>query len=133
MLGVQIRSNVWSRRRYLFLLGFASVPDLWQKDSLLHLPLQLLSGMQIEHNNLTLCCNASSSHLNACAQSLLKVKKDCTCIRMVELVFPLRDELPKGILSSQIEQMDVIRADILLLAVYVIRFITLLLHCRLRT
>lgn len=53
---------------------------------------------RIEQNNLTLFCNAVSNYLHFCAQSLLKVKKDCTYTCTVELVFVLRDELPKVIL-----------------------------------
>lgn len=44
-------------------------------------------------------------------------------------MFARRDELPKGILCSKIEQMEMIRAGILLPELCIVRFVVLFSHC----
>lgn len=60
----------------------------------------------MEQNDLPLCCNAVSNYLNSCAPSLLKVKKDCTWTCAEELVFALREDLPKGSFAVKLNKYD---------------------------
>lgn len=68
----------------------------------------------MEQKDFTFCRNAIGNNLNSCALSLLKVKKDCTCICAEESVFAPMDELPKGILCCKIQQMSIRMAGSLL-------------------